>query len=199
MTTKNRKITWLAVLLVFSSVGCQAQQAKITVKAVDDFGKPVAAVTVRMSAFDHWKPGEGFGETVFKNTTGITDTNGLVALTGSSPESKVGYGPHRTPGYYYTEGSHFRFDGNKDGRWQPWNPTVEIILRPIVSPVPMYARRLETHIPTPGQKYGFDLMVGDWVAPVGAGNRRRRGTRARWSRASSMRRTMRSRAAPSRA
>jgi hypothetical protein len=33
----------------------------------------------------------------------------------------------------------------------------------------MYAKRVTTNIPRPDQKYGFDLLVGDWIKPVGKG------------------------------
>jgi hypothetical protein len=34
----------------------------------------------------------------------------------------------------------------------------------------MYARpKVEIFIPKPNQKYGYDLMIGDWVAPDGTG------------------------------
>jgi len=44
-----------------------------------------------------------------------------------------------------------------------------ITLRPIVNPIPMYARKVETRIPEAGRAFGFDLVASDWIAPAGSG------------------------------
>jgi hypothetical protein len=33
----------------------------------------------------------------------------------------------------------------------------------------MYAKKVDTDLPEIGQAFGFDLMVGDWIAPSGSG------------------------------
>ena len=45
-----------------------------------------------------------------------------------------------------------------------------VVLKKIKNPVPLYARKLQ-HIKIPGLNapFGFDLEVGDWVAPHGEG------------------------------
>jgi hypothetical protein len=125
---------------------------------------------VGVATYEKWKAGEGFGEDVYKNVDGVTDTNGIVTFEGTSPRSNIKYGIHPKAGYYNAVGGNdFSFGPAIDGSWQPMNPTVTLVLRPVLNPVPMYAKRVDAHIKKPSQKYGFDLTVGDWVAPDGKG------------------------------
>jgi len=59
--------------------------------------------------------------------------------------------------------------GIKKDRCEPWDPVVTVVVRQVVNPIPMYAKRVETIIPATNQICGFDLKVGDWVAPYGKG------------------------------
>lgn len=148
-----------------------AQELKITFRVVDDFGKLVAGASVKLFSYQatNLKLGDGFGEDVYKETTGITDTNGMVTLEVSSVHSDIKYGIAPYPGYYYNEPSDYQFTQSQNGKWQPWNPVVRLVFRPIVTPVPMYAQKVKTHIAKSAQKYGYDLVIGDWVSPTGKG------------------------------
>ena len=55
------------------------------------------------------------------------------------------------------------------GRWLPWNQRIEIALKPLGNPIPMYARRVNLSIPAGGKMVGFDFTKGDWVHPHGKG------------------------------
>ena len=54
-------------------------------------------------------------------------------------------------------------------KWQPWNPTVDIVLKQVIKPISMYAKRINKQPPANAKPVGYDLMVGDWVAPHGKG------------------------------
>lgn len=151
-----------------ASLGVAADM-QVTLRVKDDFGKGVAGAEVGMSIFQRWKPGDGFGEDIHKQINGVTDVNGIAVLRGSGRRGDIGYGVHSTKGYYYSGGGEYWFSTNVAGRWQPWNPTIDIILKPILNPVPMYARCIKVHFPAPTNAYGYDLMIGDWVAPYGKG------------------------------
>jgi hypothetical protein len=158
--------------LMTSLLACQAQELKITFRVTDDFGKPIKGTTVGIAVFERWdiKPGEGFGEDIYKNVDAITDTNGVAAITANSLHANIGYGIHQMPSYYHTEGGDYWFKKAEDGRWQPWNPTVELVLKPVVNPVTMYHGIIsDQKIPVEGKPVGFDLMKNDWVAPYGKG------------------------------
>lgn len=57
----------------------------------------------------------------------------------------------------------------KSGRWTPWEQTVEVELKPIRHPVPMYAKQIRGKLPATGVALGYDLQMGDWVPPYGHG------------------------------
>lgn len=74
-------------------------------------------------------------------------------------------------GHYKTYGGRYLFKEKKGSQWEPWNPTVELVLKPILKPIPMYARKVEMlRVPVVGQPVGFDLVASDWVAPHGKGS-----------------------------
>ena len=167
MTTK---LLLVALLLANATVGCATEgpTAQITFKVTGENGALLAKVPIHVVLFDHQEPGAGFGNPIYKEITSLTDTQGIAVARGSSLDNKVTYEVKDLSGYY-NEGGPYSFKSSKDGRWEPWNPTVELVLRPIVNPVPMYARKVETRISKSAQRYGYDLIVSDWVAPDGKG------------------------------
>jgi hypothetical protein len=165
---KIRRIGLLVSYFFAATVGVGANM-QVTLRVRDDFGKPVAGAEVGISIFQRWKPGDGFGEDIHKQVNAVTDVNGIAVLKGSGRREDIAYGVHPTKGYYYGGGGEYWFSTNVAGRWQPWNPTIDIVLKPILNPVPMYARYIKVYFPAPINTYGYDLVVGDWVAPYGKG------------------------------
>jgi hypothetical protein len=165
----THKRIWLVICSVFMIVNGHPANLQVTIRVKDDFGKPVAGAEAGISIFQRWKPGEGFGEDIHKQINGITDTNGLAVLKGSGLRNDISYGVHPRTGYYDGGGGEYWFRTNIAGRWHPWNPTLDIVLKLIVNPVPMHARCIKVHFPSPAKEYGYDLMAGDWVAPYGKG------------------------------
>ncbi len=89
---------------------------------------------------------------------------------------EVAYGAARgtkaKPGYYEPTGlsSTIRFTNVISGKWQPWNPILELRVDRILNPIPMFAKKVwQAQIPSQGRPVGYDLVVGDWVAPDGKG------------------------------
>ena len=120
------------------------------------------------------EPGWGWGAGKDNVVEGRTDTNGLCVLTGDGNGGSVGISAHQD-GYYWSSGYIMQFTnlvGVADKKWQPWNPTVEVVLKPIGNPIPMYVKRVwEKTVPTNELSGGFDLMVGDWVDRTEKGKR----------------------------
>jgi hypothetical protein len=57
-------------------------------------------------------------------------------------------------------------------RFEPWNPTVEVVMKEIRNPVPMIGRSKAFFPDFPkvySEPVGFDLEKGDWVSPHGKG------------------------------
>ena len=113
-------------------------------------GAPVTA-----STFLRWVPGGEFGRDEYDQAEGVTDTNGLVVLklpskTGNVRYSVLAEGTYfdnmnkmKVGGdtYYRDRGKSFRFTNRVAGKWQPWNRTVEIEIKPVLNPIPMFARK----------------------------------------------------------
>ena len=132
---------------------------------VDDRGQPVPGATVKASFSNRRQAGHDFEKT--------TDENGLVALQ----DTCVGDLNFRIlkDGHYDTRLRYWFFkawfDCVKDGRWIPWNPTIEVMLKRVVNPAAMYAvkNRNILFIPETNKVIGFDMMVNDWTMPHGKG------------------------------
>ncbi|MGO9586460.1 MAG: hypothetical protein ACLP2Y_09715 [Limisphaerales bacterium] len=158
--------------LLFSAAACHSQEVQVTFKIVDDFGKPVEGATAGIATFERTKIelGGGFGEDIWKNIKAKTDKSGMATIKGNSPRADVAYGVDPMPGYYWTEGGRCWFKSVQNGEWQPSNPTMELVLKPIVNPMPMYHGIVsDKKIPVEGKPVGFDLTADDWVTPYGNG------------------------------
>ncbi len=178
------KLTQAITLLLMVSRSLPAQQpqqvkelpeAQITFHATTDDGTPVSNVNVTASTFLRWQQGEGFGKDVYQDTKGKTDKDGITTINFASERGDVRYGIYDVPGYYSTRNLEYQFKKVEGDKWQPWNPTVDVVLKPIINPIAMYARRMgditkPLLIPAVGQPIGFDLVAGDWVAPHGQGS-----------------------------
>jgi hypothetical protein len=167
---KNVKQKTVGLMTILLAFGLYGQEAKITVHVTDESGVAVSNAQAVAQFQNALKPGEGWGTGRPTEVRGLTDTNGLCVLTGNGTDGSVGIGILKD-GYYYgsadvsfTNGDHIL------NRWLPWNPTVEVIIQKKGVQVPMYARKInEAKIPIENQIVGFDLIVGDWVAPYGKG------------------------------
>ena len=137
-------------------------KAKLTFHVTDSFGNPVANADV---------DGGFFLSKGSKQFSGKTDTNGMYTAEGLCSHD-MGC-QFIKEGYYETKFKHefTSYDPNvlKDGKWQPWNPTVEITLKEKRNPIPMYAKRVELVLPKTNETFGVDFEAGDLVAPHGKG------------------------------
>jgi len=124
-----------------------------TLKAVDDTGQPVAGAKVFIDYSVYKEP-----------ISGLTDTNGIFIATHRDATEDLGFRAEKN-GYYpylfeYVKGS---YDVAR------WNPTQTIILKKKTNPIPMYAKKVNLGMPVFDKPAGFDLMMGDWIAPYGKG------------------------------
>jgi len=147
----------------------------MTFRVTTDDGEPVQNVEVTTSTFLRWQPGEGFGKDIYQDFKGKTDEKGVATLSFASERGDCRYSIFDVPGYYSTRNLEYQFKEAKEGKWQPWNPTVDVMLKPIINPIAMHARKMgfitvPLELPQKGQPVGFDLMAGDWVAPHGKGS-----------------------------
>jgi hypothetical protein len=160
----------VAVLAVVAAAAAVVEKrlelpiARLTLRALDEQGVPISGARVEMS-FEEAIPQWGGGRLVA--VTGQTDNEGRFSGEGHSVD--IQGGQISKEGYYSSSPESFKFKTVVNGKWQPWNPTLAVLLKKIVRPVPMYAKfKLETELPTDGP-IGFDLVESDWVAPYGHG------------------------------
>lgn len=173
---KIDKFITLIALVIFHLISLIAgQTAQLTFHDMTDDGKPVPNTPLLLSSFDYWQAGEGFGREIYTNTIVKTDDNGAVIVANNLARGDVHYGENRLPGYY-SGGGKYQFKSISNGKWQPWNPTIEFIVKRIVHPIPMYAQNVclpngcYMTIPANNTPVVFDLEAGDWVAPYGKGS-----------------------------
>ena len=172
----------LACLLACVTTSACASTVKVTIRVIeDDTEKPVVGIPVYGSALISQTPVHShilFKEQYDKQCI-KTDQNGLAAFEMKSTYGNPGFVAHyhrdtekksmRDAGYYEAEGVKYKGAKEELGRWQPWNPTLTIKLKRIIKPIPMYARHVETKIPVIDRPCGYDLIMGDWIAPHGKG------------------------------
>jgi hypothetical protein len=142
------------------SAGCEPT-AKITVRTVDDSQRPVPDVAITMSFEHNRNPNRR------TRIRGVTDTNG--EFTGMSKTSgHVNFGARKT-GFYTSIGEPFEGGQEQNGRWKPWNPTISLIMRQILNPIPLLVRQAQVRTTNYVGTASYDLLVGDWTPPFGNG------------------------------
>lgn len=160
--------TFFVVLVVHFNIGCAngstVAKVNLILTVVDDEGRPVGDVKVNGSGYIPGRP-----DSTVVNTT--TDASGVLKLTIRTAVD-VGFS-FKKDGYYESRMHNYIYSGPEpkivNGYWQP-NPLKEtVVLKRIKNPVPMYVKGVDAKVPVLGEPVGYDLMVGDWVAPYGKG------------------------------
>jgi hypothetical protein len=132
-----------------------------TVKVVGEDGNPIAGADV-VAQYDVPRP-QGSDQPTFGYVKGVTDPKGIFIASHADSSWNLGIIVEKT-GYYATHtGYEFYFDDKRR------HPSFTLLLKKIVNPIPMYAKRVDENPPMLKQPAGYDLMVGDWVAPYGKG------------------------------
>jgi hypothetical protein len=153
----------LMLVITLLSSGCAVAglpKAKITYRVVDQEGNPIVGAHVDV----------GFVEASGRSVTGFTDTNGIFVaedISSGGAGSLV-----KKEGFYWGGGGCSYTNLNKLlHRFEPWNPTVEVVMKEIRNPVSMVQidGRKRFKCPAYNKSLGFDFEKGDWVAPYGVG------------------------------
>lgn len=163
------RIAVFACALLARSIVAQATfpHATLTFKVVNEDGHALAGALIA-AGFEVPKK-DGLG-TMPKGATMVSNSDGSAKLSGATANGYVTYGV-QCSGYYPAENLAYQFKKFDAVQWLPENPGVSVVLKKIVNPIPMYARHMEVEIPVTDSIVGFDLVVGDWVAPYGRGIR----------------------------
>jgi hypothetical protein len=139
------------------------QEWKVALTTVDDDGLPVTNAQVWVS---YGIPPSAQQSKDWNKVEGLTDNNGFF-IAEHQDTGSYSLGIHiRKEGYYPTD---HVYDLGANYNPEVWNPNLKMVLKRIGQPIAMYAKKEETKIPEQNKPVGFDLMVGDWVAPYGSG------------------------------
>ena len=140
----------------------EGADAKLTLHVVDQAGHDVPQADVMVIFAFHSRNKPIFGK---------TDEKGCFTAEGRLAEEII-YTVNKK-GYYKTDTKFWIMELEtrclKNGRWIPWNPTLQVTLKEIRKPIPMVAKKVEIKLPKDVQTMGFDFLVGDWVVPHGKG------------------------------
>jgi hypothetical protein len=164
-------LTAYANELDISRVELTGKQWTATLKAVDENNRPISGEEASIGYHVQNVDVAGEIESAYQEIKGITDSNGIFVAShkGSFPtEYHAG-----NIGYYPSIGTRegAELDDNDPAKW---HPTVTLVLKKKIHPIPMYVNRVDfAHGRRPGidRPIGFDLTVGDWVAPYGKGKK----------------------------
>ncbi|MBU4198864.1 MAG: hypothetical protein KKG09_04475 [Verrucomicrobia bacterium] len=163
-------ITIAVFVVSVAKVG--AQEGKITVRVLDESGVPITNAVVHAGFATAIKPGWGWGAGKPNRVEGFTDSNGVCSLQGSGNGGSVGIAAFKDS-FYGSSGYQVLFTnliGTVERKWQPWNPVIQVVLKPVGNRIPMYAKNIvEASVPVRSTPIGFDLIAGDWVTPHGKG------------------------------
>ncbi len=139
---------------------------KVTVRVVDEQGVPLKDVDVGIGV-NFPKTTNPFDGQRSESIKGKTDNASLFASEFKALSRIVVWADSQS---YYRSYKNFDFKSPVDGKYQPWNPTIDLVLRKKVNPVPMYAKKFnDIIIPVVSEPVGYDLLMGDWVKPRGKG------------------------------
>lgn len=159
----------LVVLILSPKIALALPTAKATLLVVDSENIPMKGVEARLN-FSKPKS-SGWGSTPY-GLKGTTDDEGIYVDSGAT-ERLMFYGAS-AEGYYNSSHKYTAFTGVSGiigfRKWQPWNPTLTVVLKKKINPIPMYAY-FTGMIPFPdtGDSIGYDLVKHDWVSPHGKG------------------------------
>ena len=117
----------LVAVLAYSQSEWQEHQWNATLKAIDETGNPVVGAKIQISY-----------DMSTNALTGLTDTNGIFTASHTGHSVDLGFYAEKS-GYYP-----FRIQYHMGFYYKPeiWNPTQTVILKKIINPIPMYAKRI---------------------------------------------------------
>ena len=157
-------MTRLSLILLFAICAlAKGGEFKLAFHAIDDEGNSIENADIGLATeVGPFVPLEQ-GKEVHKKS----DKNGYVEFVGRTDLPSFYYGGSK-PGYYPVYQIKTHFLGKSLFSWQPWGGVLNVVLKRVRNPVPLYVLRFRTmrdfHKPV-----GYDLRCGDWVQPFGSG------------------------------
>jgi len=166
MKSLSRIFCAVALVCCICATANASSIGKLTAKIVDENGASIQGASVYLS-FSAAKQGDGGGLTS-SGKEGLSDKDGLF----SGSEFTLPYvGVVADKDGYYRSIQKYEFKSSTLllNRWEPWNPTIEVVLKKKRNPVPIVVNGGIIKLPNLDSPVGYDLVKGDWVAPYGTG------------------------------
>lgn len=162
----NKMIPILLFLMSITINGYCLPTAKLTLRVVDEQGLPVEGAIAYINFTKPNYSGIGVAD-MLKN--GVTGKDGLYVARNVTMNS-VSLSAEKK-GYYHSSVQYeFHSSSKLQNRWEPWNPTIEVVLKKKRNPIPMYIKYIEAaKVPVSNSTVGYDFEKGDWVLPYGIG------------------------------
>ena len=148
-----------------AQIPLQSQTWTVTATVVDEANQPVPDANVEVS---YRLPSPADQGEIYQKMSGLSDRSGNFTASHQYTTYQLGLRASKS-GYYSTSQPYdlgFSYDVGK------WNPTVTLVLKKVIHPIPMYVNRVDlAHKDKPAfdKPVGFDLTAGDFVAPYGKG------------------------------
>lgn len=164
---------FVSIIIITSCNGCAfatLPASKFTVHVTDmETGLPITHAVIK-TGFEHKYDPWGGGKNIVDRRKERVDKEGMVVFSGKDIGGSFG-AAIRAEGYYQDwAGLERRKKNLVLNRWEPWNPTFEVQMRPKKNPVPMVHKKVfRIKPPENGKSIGFDLEKADWVSPYGKG------------------------------
>lgn len=143
---------------------------RVTVRIVDDDGRPVEGASVDIGV-----PNARYKDEL-NNFEGKSKADGTFTAESMADGSTMPMMVTKE-GYYISRLFYKGMENDpakvrKVERFEPWDPTVDIVIKKIGKPIPMLVRlgnSCEKLLPDVGSAFPFDLMSWDWLPPHGKG------------------------------
>ena len=167
-------ISMLVMLINFTA--CASPKVKFNITVIDaETEKAIENVTAEFLFRDYHAKAVGMGwgtRVVSRTKEEKTNKMGFASAIGEANTANLPIIVNKE-GYYegYPGSAKPKLSHNRAlNRWEPWPCAVTVKLRPIKNPVPMYVKSTDwIKVPEQGKPCGYDLEIGDWVAPYGKG------------------------------
>lgn len=171
---KKAIILFFMVMVVLANDHAFGQLASnswtATVKVIGEDGNPIVGADV--SAQYTIQTPLGSSLRTYDEVKGITDNKGIFIASHTDSSFDLGIVASKA-GYYATHiGHQFYFSGQFDKKAVAASrtPSFTLMLKKIEKPIAMYSKQIDSiTFPLYNKAMGYDLMVGDWVAPYGEG------------------------------
>ena len=156
-----------------SLVGC-SESVVFKVNVHDENGSPVTNAVVNIKTLKKLFVGAGSNLNDYRQIVARSDTNGVVAVKFDLVSTDFRYWL-TADGYYGCPTRNVHYKMKKDYLYyvtfSEHEKEESVVMRKIKNPIPMYRHCINgaKYLPPENGDFGYDMKIGDWVAPLGKG------------------------------